>query len=106
MIGRVRVREWEVKVFGVCDFSEMDRHTMYGTAECLRSFHGGEVVPQVFEAVGAAEQCGEVGGVEEHDVACTRAGGWHPDQRVEFRVPGGGEGMGPSGVDALASQDS
>ena len=39
------------------------------------SFHGGEVVPKVREAVGAAEQRGEVGGVDEHDVADALAGG-------------------------------
>src|SRR5271155_2491937 len=32
------------------------------------SFHGGEVVPKVLEAFGAAEQRGEVGGVDQHDV--------------------------------------
>ena len=33
------------------------------------SAHRGEVVPQIAQAVGAAEQRGEVRGVDQHDVA-------------------------------------
>src|SRR4029077_2447790 len=69
------------------------------------SFHGGEVVPKILEAVGAAEKRGEVRGVDEDDVAGTRAGRRHPDQRVKFVVACRGKGVGPVGIDPLTTQN-
>ncbi|MCU1701125.1 MAG: ATP-dependent exoDNAse [Mycobacterium sp.] len=69
------------------------------------SLHGGEVVPEILKAVGAAEQGGEVCGVDEHDVACSLSSRWHPDQCVELGVAGFGERMGPAWVYPLTSED-
>ena len=63
-------------------------------------------MPEVAKAVGAAEQGGEVGGVDEHDVARTLGGRWHPDQRVELGVALGRERMRSVRIDALFPEDA
>jgi hypothetical protein len=73
--------------------------------ESGRSLHRCEVVPQVLQTVRATEQGGEVGGVDERDVARPLTGGRHPDQRVELGVAFRGEGVGSVRVDALTRQD-
>src|SRR5256885_13980959 len=70
------------------------------------SLHGGQVVPEILQAVGAAEQRGEVRGVDKDDVARPLAGGRHPDQRVELGVTRCGERVRPVRVDALTAEDS
>jgi len=62
-------------------------------------------VPEVAKAVGAAEKCGEVCGVDEHNVARALTGRRHPDKRVELGVAGFRERMRPVRVDPLTAED-
>jgi hypothetical protein len=65
-------------------------------ATTSRSPHGGEISPEVLEAVRAAEQRGEMGRIDENDVAGSMFVGRHPVEAVELPIAGLGEGMGRS----------
>ena len=74
------------------------------TTLCWRSFHQGEIPPEVHQTVSAAEERGEVCRVHEHDVSDALLVWRHPEQAVELRIAGRGEGMRTVGIDRLAGQ--
>ena len=73
-----------------------------GISPCVCSFHQGEIPPEIFQTIRAAEERGEVGQVHEHDVSGPLLVRRHPEQAVELRVASRGEGMRTVGIDRLA----
>ena len=65
-----------------------------------------EVLPEVVEAIGAAEQRGEDGQVCQQDVASPRACRRHPKEAVEFSVSGLDKWMRSGQIDRLPSKNS
>ena len=66
-----------------------------------RIFHKCQIPPEVCQTVRAAEQGGEVRRVHEHDVAGALLIWRHPEQAIELRVAGCGEGMRTVGINRL-----
>ena len=68
------------------------------------ALHHGEISPEIRQALRAAEERREIGRVHEHDVAGALFFRRHPEQGVELRVAGRGEGMRPVEIDGLTRQ--
>src|SRR3984893_8937187 len=67
-------------------------------------FHQCEIPPEVHQTVRATEEGGEIRRIHEHDV-CSALLIWrHPEQAIELRVAGCGEGMRTVGINGLARQ--
>src|SRR5580700_3742963 len=69
-----------------------------------RLFHQCQIPPEVRQTVRAAEQGGEIRRVDEHDVAGALLIWRYPEQAIELRVAGYGEGMRTVRINGLARQ--
>src|SRR5580700_6019729 len=82
-------------------FTQLKREVGWGVSV---SFHQREISPEVLETFRAAEECGEVRRVHEHDISGTLSIWRHPKKAVELRVAGCGERMRTVGVNRLTRQ--
>ena len=69
-----------------------------------RSIHKREIPPEVFQALRATEERGEMGHVQQHDVSSALLIWRHPEQTIELRIAGCGERMWTIEINRLARE--
>src|SRR6266481_1100779 len=69
---------------------------------CRRSFHQGEIPPEVLQTLRATEERGEI--VHEYDVSSALLIWRHPEQTIELRIAGCGERVRTIEINGLARE--